>query len=127
MYTTRLIRANFLGGQKSCSPPIKNNYLITKRFSKEKHLFKVRKKVSKHIWTNRKSCNDFRPTFDYLTNRTILNNKRWEVGNKRKSLLFWFLLLSCFYISRLSVSVSRVCAPTLPLTYYSIIPYHTIV
>ncbi len=27
-----------------------------------------------------------------------------------------FLQLSCFYISRLSVSVSRVCAPTLPLT-----------
>jgi hypothetical protein len=49
--------------------------LITKRFSKEKYLFKVRKKVSKHIWANRKSWNDFWPTFDYLANRKSLNNK----------------------------------------------------
>ena len=36
-----------------------------------------------------------------------------------------FLLLSCFYISRLSVSVSRMCAPTLPLTNKYNYKYYT--
>jgi hypothetical protein len=82
--------------------------LITKRFSKEKYLFKVRKKVSKHIWTNRKSCNDFRPTFDYLANRIILNNKKMG-GRKQKeessllvpsTFLFLYQPSVCLCVSR---------------------------
>jgi hypothetical protein len=40
--------------------------------------------------------------------------KKREDPHPSPSLLF--LSLSCFYLSCLSVSVSRVCAPTLPLT-----------
>jgi hypothetical protein len=85
-------------------------------FSNWKYLFKVRKKVSKHIWANRKSWNDFWPTFDYLANRNILNNKimggwtqKEERGSKIPPLLF------CSFHFLVSIS-ARVCAPTLPLT-----------
>jgi hypothetical protein len=42
--------------------------------------------------------------------------KRKEEGGPKSSPSLLFLSLSCFYLSCLSVSVSRVCAPTLPLT-----------